>query len=95
MEKIITITQTKNLLLDYNTITDTFSVRDTNTSDIIFKCCDLYTLTYWATYNAAYTGKELRQIVDSATAFIPEQEQRCKNLLDAVFQKNDNNTDEA
>ena len=83
------LTKTKNLLLDYDKITDTFYVRDRNTMDIIFRCCDLATLTHWAIYNDAYSGKELRQIVDNTATFITEQNNRYKNLLDTVFQKND------
>lgn len=89
MEKIITITQTANLLLQYNTTVDTFYVHDRNTMDIILRCCDLGTLVNWATTKYdVYTREELQQIIGDTATFITEQNNRYKNLLDTVFQKN-------
>ena len=92
MEKIITITQTTNLLLQYNTTVDTFYVRNRNTMAIIFRCCDLGTLKNWTTTKYdAYPREELQQIVGATVMVISEQKLRYKNLIDTVFQKNDNN----
>ena len=86
------LTKTKNLLLDYDKITDTFYVRNRNTMDIILRCCDLGTLVNWATTKYdIYTREELQQIIGDTATFITEQNNRYKNLLDTVFQKNDNN----
>lgn len=88
MEKIITITQTANLLLQYNTTVDTFYVRNRNTMAIIFRCCDLGTLKNWTiTKYDVYTREELQQIIGDMTTFITKQNNRYRNLLDAVFQK--------
>lgn len=84
------LTKTKNLLLDYDKITDTFYVRDRNTMDIILRCCDLTTLVNWATTKYdVYTREELQQIIGDTATFITEQNNRYKDLLDTVFQKND------
>ena len=86
------LTKTKNLLLDYDKITDTFYVVDLNTTDIIFKYYDLGTLKNWATTKYdVYTREELQQIIGDATTFITEQYNGYRNLLDTVFQKDDNN----
>lgn len=88
MEKIITITQTTNLLLQYNTTVDTFYVRNRNTMAIIFRCCDLTTLVNWTiTKYDVYTREELQQIIGDMATFITKQNNRYKDLLDAVFQK--------
>ena len=92
MGKIIKLTKTKNLLLDYDKITDTFYVVDLNTMAIIFRCCDLGTLENWTiTKYDIYTHEELQQIIGDMATFITKQNNRYRNLLDTVFQKNDNN----
>lgn len=89
------LTKTKNLLLDYDKITDTFYVRNRNTMDIILRCCDLGTLKNWATTKYdLYPSEELQQIIGDATTFITEQYNGYRNLLDTVFQKDDD-TNEA
>ena len=89
------LTKTKNLLLDYDKITDTFYVRNRNTMAIIFRCCDLGTLKNWTTTKYdVYTREELQQIIGDTDTFITEQKLRYKNLIDSIFQKKDD-TNEA
>ena len=95
MEKIIKLTKTKNLLLYFAPNPDTFYVRNRNTADIIFKYYDLTTLVYWTiTKYDLYPSEELQQIIGDTATFITEQNNRYRNLLDTVFQKNDD-TNEA
>ena len=92
MGKIIKLTKTKNLLLYFAPNPDIFYVVDLNTTDIIFKYYDLGTLVNWTTTKYdLYPSEELQQIIGDAATFITEQYNGYRNLLDTVFQKNDNN----